>query len=217
MKTIILILLAFCINWCIAQEAQFTFVFLNTRTDKPELPKEELDQLMQGHLANIRRLVKEGKMIMAGPFDGGGGIFIMNSNSVDSVKNWLKTDPGIQAERWRLEYFPYIPRVGSACTAKEDAEMVQYQFIRYTSNITKFNVQKAGETFKKHDDYLKQIIKTGNVVAEGIFPNRDGGILVMQGDVDRNLIEADPSMADAVFTIDFKKLWVMKGSFCETQ
>lgn len=170
---------------------------------------------MKGHLANIRRLVEEGKMIMAGPFDGGGGIFIMNSNSVDSVKNWLKTDPGIKAERWRLEYFPYIPRVGSACTAKEDAEMVQYQFIRYTSTITKFNVQKAGETFKKHDDYLKQIIKTGNVIAEGIFPNRDGGILVMRGDVDRNLIEADPSMADAVFTIDFKKLWVMKGSFCE--
>ncbi|MGE0587243.1 MAG: YciI family protein [Cyclobacteriaceae bacterium] len=215
MKTIISILLAFCISWCIAQEAQFTFVFLNTRTDKPELPKEELDQLMQGHLANIRRLVKEGKMIMAGPFDGGGGIFIMNSNSVDSVKNWLKTDPGIAAERWQLEYFPYIPRVGSACTAKEDAEMVQYQFIRYTSTINKFNVQKAGETFKRHDDYLKQIVKTGNVVAEGIFPNRDGGILVMRGDVDRNLIEADPSMADAVFTIDFKKLWVMKGSFCE--
>ncbi|HNP95894.1 MAG TPA: YciI family protein [Cyclobacteriaceae bacterium] len=215
MRTVITILLATCLNWCFAQESKFTFVFLNTRTDKPELQKEELDELMKGHLANIRRLVKEGKMIMAGPFDGGGGIFIMNSNSVDSVKNWLKTDPGIKAERWRLEYFPYIPRVGSACTAKEDAEMVQYQFIRYTSTITKFNVQKAGETFKKHDDYLKQIIKTGNVVAEGIFPNRDGGILVMRGDVDRNLIEADPSMADAVFTIDFKKLWVMKGSFCE--
>lgn len=215
MRTVITILLATCLNWCFAQESKFTFVFLNTRTDKPELQKEELDELMKGHLANIRRLVKEGKMIMAGPFDGGGGIFIMNSNSVDSVKNWLKTDPGIKAERWRLEYFPYIPRLGSACTAKEDAEMVQYQFIRYTSTITKFNVQKAGETFKKHDDYLKQIIKTGNVVAEGIFPNRDGGILVMRGDVDRNLIEADPSMADAVFTIDFKKLWVMKGSFCE--
>lgn len=215
MRTVITILLATCLNWCFAQESKFTFVFLNTRTDKPELQKEELDELMKGHLANIRRLVEEGKMIMAGPFDGGGGIFIMNSNSVDSVKNWLKTDPGIKAERWRLEYFPYIPRVGSACTAKEDAEMVQYQFIRYTSTITKFNVQKAGETFKKHDDYLKQIIKTGNVIAEGIFPNRDGGILVMRGDVDRNLIEADPSMADAVFTIDFKKLWVMKGSFCE--
>ncbi|HRW98769.1 MAG TPA: YciI family protein, partial [Cyclobacteriaceae bacterium] len=96
MRTVITILLATCLNWCFAQESKFTFVFLNTRTDKPELQKEELDELMKGHLANIRRLVKEGKMIMAGPFDGGGGIFIMNSNSVDSVKNWLKTDPGIK-------------------------------------------------------------------------------------------------------------------------
>jgi uncharacterized protein YciI len=181
------------------------------------LPKEELDKLMAGHLANIQRLVREGKLLVAGPFDGGGGIFIFNNSSSDTVKQWLSTDPGIQANRWRLELFPYIPRVGSVCVVKPDVEMVTYTFIRYTSTITKFNVQKAGETFKKHDDYLKQIIKTGNVITEGIFPNRDGGILVMKGDVDRALIEADPSMEDAVFSIDIKKLWVGKGSFCEDE
>ncbi len=212
--TILLMTLTFLAN---AQDAEYTFVFLNTRADKPELPKEELDKLMTGHLVNIQRLVNEGKLLVAGPFDGGGGIFIFNSNSSDTVKQWMSTDPGIQANRWRLELFPYIPRVGSVCVVKADVEMVTYTFIRYTSTITKFNVQKAGETFKKHDDYLKQIIKTGNVITEGIFPNRDGGILVMKGDVDRTLIEADPSMEDAVFTIDIKKLWVGKGSFCEAE
>lgn len=215
MKSILLLIFSLTLNLSIAQDHQLTFVFLNTRTDNAKLPKEELDKLMQGHLNNIQRLSKEGKLLVAGPFDGGGGIFILNSNSMDSVRQWLSTDPGIQANRWRLELFPYIPRVGSACVAPDDAEMVTYHFIRYNADITKFNVQKSGETFKKHDDYLKQIVKTGNVITEGIFPPRDGGILIMQGDVDKNLIEADPSMADALFTVEYKKIWVMKGSFCE--
>lgn len=216
MKFLLLSLSLLTSQLMLAQEVKYTFVFLNTRTDKAELPKEELDELMRGHLANIQRLAGEGKLLVAGPFEGGGGIFIFNSPSSDTVKQWLSTDPGIQANRWRLELFPYIPRVGSVCTAKEGAEMVTYTFIRYISTITKFNVQKAGETFKKHDDYLKKIVKTGNVITEGIFPNRDGGILIMKGEVDNALIEADPSMADAVFSLEFKALWVAKGSFCET-
>lgn len=198
-----------------SQEPQYTFVFLNSRKDKAELPKEEVDKLMQGHMANITRLATEGKLLVAGPFDGGGGIFIFNSTSSDTVKQWLSTDPGIQANRWRVEMFPYLPRVGSVCTVRPDAEMVTYTFIRYTSTITKFNVQKSGETFKKHDDYLKQIVKTGNVITEGIFPPRDGGILIMKGEVDPELIEQDPSLSEALLSVDIKKLWVGKGSFCE--
>jgi len=217
MKLTLAFLFSLAITFGFSQNANFTFVFLNTRTDKAELPKEEVDKLMKGHLANIQRLAKEGKLLIAGPFDGGGGIFIFNSASSDTVKQWLSTDPGIQADRWRIEMFPYIPRVGSVCAVDENSEMVTYTFVRYISTITKFNVQKAGETFKKHDDYLKQIVTTGKIVAEGIFPNRDGGILVMKGDVDKHLIEADPSMADAVFTIEIKKLWIAKGSFCEAE
>ncbi|HCM76473.1 MAG TPA: hypothetical protein DIS90_08820 [Cytophagales bacterium] len=200
-----------------AQKPQYTFVFLNTRTDKAELPKEEVDQLMKLHLNNIEKLAQEGKLLVAGPFEGGGGIFIFNSASSDTVKQWLSTDPAVKANRWRIEMFPYLPRVGSVCVVDPNVEMVTYTFIRYISTITKFNVQKAGETFKKHDDYLKQIVKTGNVIAEGIFPNRDGGILIMKGEVDQSLIEADPSMTDTVFSIEFKKLWVGKGSFCESE
>lgn len=198
-----------------AQTAPFIFVFLNARQDQPELPKAALDKLMEGHLANIERLASEGKLLVAGPFEGGGGIFIFNSASTSEVTDWLSTDPGVQAGRWRLELFPYTPRTGSACPVKEPYEMVTYQFIRYTSTITKFNVQKSGETFKKHDDYLARIVKTGNVVAEGIFDNRDGGILVMRGNVDEELITADPAMEDAMLEVDFKKLWIAKGSFCE--
>jgi len=215
MRPILIYFLSLLLSEGHAQTTQYPFVFLNTRHDKAELPKEEVDSLMKGHLANIQRLAREGKLLVAGPFEGGGGIFIFNSNSPDTVRQWLGTDPGIRANRWRLEMFPYVPRVGSVCAVAPTVEMVTYTFIRYIPTITKFNVQKSGETFKKHEDYLKQIARTGNVVAEGYFPNRDGGILIMKGEVDPALIEADPSMSDTVFSIEYKKLWVGKGSFCE--
>ena len=217
MKPLLSLLFSTVLITSIAQPYQHTFVFLNSRKDKPELPKKELDKIMEGHLANIQRLAKEGKLLVAGPFDGGGGIFIFNSTSEDEVKEWLRTDPGVQANRWRLEFFLYAPRIGSACAVDPTSEMVNYQFIRYTSTISKFNVQKSGETFKAHDDFIKEIAKTGNVVTEGIFANRDGGILVIKGEVDKNLIESDPAMTESLLAIDYKKLWVLKGSFCEAQ
>ena len=215
MKIITVILLMLAFTAAGAQTPPFIFVFLNARQDNPELPKAELDKLMAGHLANIQKLAAEGKLLVAGPFEGGGGIFIFKSTSIGEVTEWLSTDPGVKANRWRLELFPYAPRVGSACAVEEPYEMVTYTFIRYTSTITKFNVQKSGETFKKHDDYLARIVKTGNVVAEGIFDNRDGGVLIMRGDVDEQLIAADPAMEDGMLDVDFKKLWIAKGAFCE--
>ncbi|MBX2961191.1 MAG: hypothetical protein KF687_01690 [Cyclobacteriaceae bacterium] len=71
MRSVFHLLFSLVCFWSSAQSSRYTFVFLNTRTDKAELPKEEVDKLMQGHMANITRLASEGKLIAAGPFDGG--------------------------------------------------------------------------------------------------------------------------------------------------
>lgn len=198
-----------------AQDYPYVFVFLNSRTDKAELPKGELDELMKGHLANIERLAKEGKLLVAGPFEGGGGIFIFKSQSVDQVKEWLSTDPGVRAERWLIEILPYKPQVGNVCTAKEPYEMVTYQFIRFESVITKFSVHHASESFEKHNQFVKDLAETGNVVTAGVFANQDGAILLMKGEIEPSLVEANPAVKDGLLRPSFKKLWVAKGSFCE--
>lgn len=198
-----------------AQTPELIFVFLNKRTDKAELPEAELKKIMDGHLANINRLAKEGKLISAGPFDGGGGIFIFKSKSVEQVKEWLQTDPGVQANRWRVEVLPYFPHVGGACAVGEQYEMVTYHFVRYIPNIAKFNIQDAPRTFKKHDDYLKEIIKTGNVVTEASFGDEEGGILIMKGDLDKAVIESDPAVREGLLQLEFQKLWIAKGGLCE--
>jgi uncharacterized protein YciI len=207
----------FCLFIKLSAHAQYNriFVFLNKRTDKAELPKEQVDKLMEGHLANINRLAKEGKLVAAGPFDGGGGIFIFNSSSIEEVKRWLATDPGVQADRWKIEMLPFQFRLGKDMTLKEPYEMVSYQFIRYTPNIAKFNIQEVPELFVRHDDYLKEIKRTGNVIMEGIFGDTEGGVLVMKGDLDSAVIERDPAVQQGLLQFEIKKLWIAKGAFGE--
>jgi uncharacterized protein YciI len=198
-----------------AQSNKFTFVFLNNKADKAVLPKEEVDKIMEGHMANINKMAQEGKLIAAGPFEGGGGIFIFKSTSVEEVRGWISEDPGIKAKRWNIEILPFTIRAGSVCAVKEPYEMTMYNFIRYNANLSKFTIGDAPLTFKKHDEYLKTIEKSGNVIAEGTFGDRDGGILIMKGDLQKEVIEFDPAVQEGLLELDFKQLYIARGSFCE--
>ena len=214
-KTVLAIVMLLGSLQGMSQTDPLLFVFLNKRTDLPALPKEESDKLMEGHMANIERLAKEGKLVVAGPFEGGGGIFVLKTNSVEEAKSWLTTDPAVKAERWRMEYLPLTFRTANACVAKEPYEMVSYHFIRYGLNLTKFNVQQAGNTIQKHIVYMKELGQTGNVIAEASLGDGEGSFLIMKGDLDQRVVEASPAVQEQVFTIEVRKLWVAKGSFCE--
>jgi len=194
----------------------YTFVFLHKRTDLPQLPKEEVDKIMKGHMANMERLAKEGKLLAAGPFDGGGGIFILKKGStVAEVQEWISTDPGVVAKRWNIEILPYSPFVGGVCAVSEPYEMVSYQFIHFKPNVMKFNVQEGEESVKNHNDFAKKLSASGNVIASASFGGLDGGIMVMKGEVQQEVILQDPAVIAGLFEPDFKKLWIAKGAFCE--
>ncbi len=210
----ILFLMMLC-SQLIAQPKSYVFVFLIKHSDKAELPKEQVDKIMEGHMANIKKMAKEGHLLVAGPFEGGGGIFIFNSTSMNDVTEWMKPDPGIQSNRWKVEMLQYTPRAGSVCAAREPIEMTMYSFVRYIPNIAKFNVQEAPKIFDKHDDYLKEIKKTGNVITEGTFGDNEGGILIMKGDLQPEVIEQDPAVREGLLELEPKKLYVAKGAFCE--
>lgn len=191
------------------------FVFLNSNPDKEILSDQAVDSLQKGHMANIQRLAAEDKLLVAGPFEKGGGIFILNTNSVSEAREWINTDPAIRANRYKIEILPWTPRSGSVCKVSEDTKMVFYTFIRYQSHITKFNVQQAPEWFLKHDQYLRDIIKTGNVISEGVFDNSDGGVLIMKGGLEPEVIMTDPAVKNGILQPDIKTIWVGQGSFCE--
>lgn len=211
----VLTFLAITVTFCAACAQTHVFVFLNKRVDKAELPKQELDKIMDGHMANISRLAKEGKLLAAGPFDGGGGIFVFNSKSAEEVKEWIQTDPGIKAQRWNVEVLPYYSRVGNISLVKEPYQMVNYQFVRYNPYIAKFNINDVPELFKKHDDYLKAIGKESQVIADGTFGNTEGGILILKTELPLTTFESDPAVHEGLLEIEIKKLYIAKGAFGE--
>jgi uncharacterized protein YciI len=212
---ILLILSAFFFIGTAYAQMPYTFIFLNKKTDADQLPKEEISKIMEGHMANMGLLANEGKLVAAGPFNGGGGIFIMKTSNIDEAKSWISTDPGIKARRWNVEMFPYQPRHGSICPVSEPYEMVEYAFVRFNAAVSKFTASTYPQIIKKHDDYLKQLATTGNVIAEGIFGDHDGGILIMKGEVQRDIFESDPGVQEGLLELDIKKLYIAKGSFCE--
>jgi uncharacterized protein YciI len=170
---------------------------------------------MDGHMANIGRLANEKKLLAAGPFEGGGGIFILNTTSIDTAAKWLSTDPGVQAKRWNIEMLPYQPRTGGVCPVGEDYKMTSYHFVRFVAQVTKSTASNYPEILRRHEVFIKEkFSKTGNVITEGIFGN-DGGILILTGDLQKEIFDADPGVQEALIQVDIKKLWIAKGSFCE--
>jgi uncharacterized protein YciI len=190
------------------QEYNHVFVFLNSKPDKEKISAEDEEALQKAHRANINRLVEEGKMIVAGPFDGGGGIFILTTGKVSEAQSWLATDPAVRANRWDIDLYPTLFLQGGACLAKEPYEMVSYNFTRvnFINDIANYKMNRSGH------ELWEQAISTFGVLMIGIFPNKDGGVIVYKGE--ENTAWFGNAQDEQVSLIQ-KKLWVAKGSFCE--
>ena len=219
MKRLLVIAFAFCFVLGKAQEQykKYTIVFLNKKPDAEKISKEESAKLMEGHMANINKLANEGKLLAAGPFDGGGGIFILNTISNDEANSWLSADPGVQAKRWNIELIPYLPRIGSVCKVSEPYEMINYTLIRFDAIVSKSTAPTFPQIIKKHNDYISDLAKTGNIITYALFGEHDGGVLVMKGDVTREVFESDPGVQEGLIELDIRKLYIAKGAFCENK
>ncbi|GAB5401926.1 MAG: hypothetical protein Aurels2KO_01570 [Aureliella sp.] len=73
-----------------------TLVTGETKLADPEKSKE----VFAGHFANMERLAKEGKLVLAGPFVDGAprrGMFIFDVKSIADAEELVKSDPAVAA------------------------------------------------------------------------------------------------------------------------
>jgi uncharacterized protein YciI len=215
LKSLLLLLLLAGPFSLAAQPKTYTIVFLNKRADAEKLSDEAGQKLMDGHMANMKRLAKEGKLLAAGPFDGGGGIFIFNTTSQDEAETWLSTDPGVQASRWTLEILPYTPRTGSVCPVAEPFEMVSYTFIRFTAIIQKYTASNYPMIIRQHEAFLKKVVDPSDIVTEATFGPNEGGILIVKSELPSDAFSIDPGVQQGLLDVQMKKLYIARSSFCE--
>ena len=79
----------------------FVHVVLKTGpNDAKVTDKAERGRLFKGHFANMGRLAKEGKLLVAGPFVEGKpmrGLLIFNVATLEEAELLIKTDPTVEA------------------------------------------------------------------------------------------------------------------------
>ena len=193
------------------------FVFLNSNPDKEKISDTKAEELQAAHMDNIDKLAKEGKLIAAGPFDGGGGMFILRADSYDQANQYLETDPAITANRFIIEVFPFSIYNGNLCGAKEPYEMVNYQIVRIIMNddneeaLEKANYNTRLFMANIHND-------TKELVVHGRFENQKDGVLILNvpnAETADAVMKRNPAVTSGVLTYDIKTLWIAKGTFCE--
>ena len=219
MKNILILLAAFSFGELAAQDFDRVFVFLHKNPNKETLTKEEETQLINKHFANMAVWDKEGKLINAGPFEGGGGIFVMNNGSVDTVTQWLKSDPAILANRWLIELYPFTTTIGGSCKLEPPYEMVSYQFVRYspTNEIANYKSNSSADNEALFNDLDHKLKQNNQLLMAGHFASNEGGILIVRDSAGINMIKSSSIVSIGSLTFDYKELWIAKGSFCENK
>lgn len=88
----------------------YILAILKTGTNKTE-DKEKLNELFKGHMDNINRLAKDGKLIVAGPLKKNDknyrGIFILNAKNLEEANELLLSDPAIKEKVFEVEIFEW--------------------------------------------------------------------------------------------------------------
>ena len=87
------------------------YVLVILRSGPTPVPAgEERTSMFQGHFANMKRLVDEGKLVLAGPLDGvegRRGIFVLATKDIEEARRLVATDPVIEKGEMVAEYHVY--------------------------------------------------------------------------------------------------------------
>lgn len=89
-----------------------TYYFVILKTGKTVVKEGKLrDSLFKGHMDNIGRLAKMGKLVVAGPFGKNDrayrGLFIFNVKSQEELQQLLESDPTIKSGIFEVEVTPW--------------------------------------------------------------------------------------------------------------
>lgn len=82
-----------------AEIVKYYFVELITNPDRPELPKHQVDSIQSAHMANMGKMVEDEVLVLAGPFESGGGIFVLKVDTLEEAQKLAAKDPAVSAGR----------------------------------------------------------------------------------------------------------------------
>jgi uncharacterized protein YciI len=159
---------------------KYFFVLLKRPANAPQMSKEAADKLQEEHMANIRRLHAENKLVMAGPFlddTSLRGIFVLKAASKEQAQEWSDTDPAVIAGRLAEDVRgPWMIRPDAIHEASTPQAMKQYT-VALMNRGEKWDPasREYQELLKPHLALIGKLSAEGTMVLAG--PLRDEGEL----------------------------------------
>jgi uncharacterized protein YciI len=158
-----------------AVPARYFVVLLNRPANAPQLSKEAGEKLQEEHMANIRKMAAEHKLVIAGPFMEDTtlrGIFVFQADSAAQVQEWANSDPAVKAGRLAPEvHGPWLID-GSAIRPPSTPEgMEQYTLVlmkkgdSWKSDAPAFNF-----VVKEYPAFVKEMTAQGYLAVAGLIP-----------------------------------------------
>jgi uncharacterized protein len=115
-KAFIIMLLLFSAGATFSQEQkapgkmkQYYFVMLMSGPNRNQ-DSVTAANLQKGHMDNMSKMAKDGKLLVAGPFGDNGnwrGIFILDCATKEEAETLVKADPAVKAGRLAYEIHPW--------------------------------------------------------------------------------------------------------------
>jgi uncharacterized protein len=200
--------------------ASFFFVLLKHPASAPQISKEDGDKLQEAHMANIRRLHEEHKLVIAGPFMDDGvlrGIFVMKADSLDQAKEWANSDPAIKAGRLSAEvHGPWMIRPQGIHETDTPNTLEKYSLLLVHQG-DKWDPKSPvpQDVLQQHLSYLMGLMQQGKLALAGPFHD-DGelkGIFIYSVPMDEavKLEGEDPMVKNGFFKIEGHPWATAKG------
>jgi uncharacterized protein YciI len=166
-----------------AKAPQYFFVLLNRPANAPQMSKEAGEKLQEEHMANIRKMFVEHKLVIAGPFlddTALRGIFVLRAESAEQAQEWANSDPAIKAGRLSAEvHGPWLIDSSAIHDPGETEGFEQYTMVlikrgdHFNPNAPDFM-----DVMKQHHALVKEMTEQGKLAIAGPFPFSDAGELL---------------------------------------
>lgn len=199
---------------------QYFFVLLKRPANAPQMSKEDGEKLQEAHMANIRKLYAEHKLVIAGPFMDDGilrGIFVLKAASLDQAKEWANSDPAIKAGRLAAEiHGPWMIRPESIHETDTPNTLEKYSLLLVHQG-DKWDLKSPAlpDIVKQHLAYLMGLMQQGKLALAGPFHD-DGelkGIFIYSVPMDEamKLESEDPMVKNGFFKLEGHPWATAKG------
>lgn len=185
-RNLLLVFLLFFACFVTAQSephaSKYFFVLLERPSNASQLSKDGGEKLQEEHMANIRKLHSEHKLLVAGPFTDDtslSGIFVLKAESREQAQDWAGSDPAIKAGRLAAEvHGPWDIDPGAIHEPETTQGKEQYTLVLLKSG-EKWNPSAPGfmDVIRQHHAVLQEMIEKGKIAVAGPFPLSDPGEL----------------------------------------